>query len=81
MHADNSEIVYFHTAHGVPAYTLRITIFTMSETFGYIVERAAAYPQAMRREQNLGITYFRTEKGSTKKSLKKEKKGILLICN
>ena len=53
----------------------------MSETFGYIVERAAAYPQAMRREQNLGITYFRTEKGSTKKSLKKEKKGILLICN
>jgi len=53
----------------------------MSETFGYIVERAAAYPQAMRREQNFESIYFRTEKESTKKSLKKEKKGILLICN
>ena len=80
MHAD-SEIVYFHTAHGVPVYTLRMTILTMSETFGYIVERAAAYPQAMRREQNFESIYFRTEKESTKKSLKKEKKGILLICN
>ncbi|MEA2034915.1 MAG: hypothetical protein U9N40_05440 [Euryarchaeota archaeon] len=53
----------------------------MSETFGYIVERAAAYPEAMQRDQDFGNTYFRTQKESTKKSLKKEKKGILLICN
>jgi len=53
----------------------------MSETFGYIVERAAAYPQAIEREQNFESISSRTQKESPKKNLKKEKKGILLICN